>query len=89
VTLPEGRLRVTTAPGARVWVDGALRGLAPLGELRVPIGTRGIEVRHPELGERRMGVEIRYDVVTEAAMPLEPARAPADAFPLPSLSRTR
>jgi hypothetical protein len=89
VALPQALLQVDTTPGAEVWVDGRLRGVAPLAAFNVTIGTRGVRVRHPELGERRTGVEIRYGVTNETALPFEPVRLPADAFPLPSLSRTR
>lgn len=65
VSLPEGRLQVNTEPGAEIWVEGARAGVAPLAPLPVPIGTREILVRHPDLGERREYVEIRYGEVAE------------------------
>jgi len=65
VSLPDGRVQVNTEPGAEVWVEGARAGEAPLGPLPVPIGTREIVVRHPDLGERKEYVEIRYGEVAE------------------------
>jgi hypothetical protein len=71
VSLPTGSLRVTTTPGAEVWIDGARVGAAPLGELAVQIGSRDVLVKSPELGERRQVVEVRYGQPTEVTLPLE------------------
>ena len=46
VTLPEGSLRINTEPGAEIFVEGELDGIAPLGR-PVPIGAREVLVRHP------------------------------------------
>jgi hypothetical protein len=59
VMLPMGALRVTTEPGSEVWVEGERVGVAPLGPIAVPIGTREVLVKHPE-GESRQSVEIVY-----------------------------
>ncbi len=58
VPLPSGSVQVETTPGAEVWVEGEHVGVAPLGELSVPIGTREIVVRHPDFGERAESVEV-------------------------------
>jgi hypothetical protein len=65
VSLPDGRVQVNTEPGAEVSVEGIPAGEAPLAPLPVPIGTREILVRHPELGERRESVEVRYGEIVE------------------------
>jgi hypothetical protein len=65
VSLPDGQVQVNTEPGAEVWVEGTRVGEAPLGPLPVPIGTREILVRHPDLGERREYVEVRYGEVAD------------------------
>ncbi len=58
VTLPEGSLHITTEPGSEIFVEGELMGIAPLAAFRVPIGSREVLVRHPDLGERRQAVDI-------------------------------
>ena len=45
---PPGRLIVDGAEGSEVWVDGRLAGVTPLAEIDVPLGTRRIELRHPD-----------------------------------------
>ena len=87
VPLPDGRVRITTADGAEIWIDDTYQGVAPLGTLAVPIGTQGLLVRHPQLGERRLGIEVRYGTVTEATVTFRPGGMGSNAFPLPPLSR--
>jgi hypothetical protein len=89
VTLPDGRLQVHTEPGAEVWIEGERAGVSPLGPISVPIGTREVLVRHPELGERREGVEVRYGEITEVRVtPGRPAAPSGNPYPLPSLARS-
>ena len=89
-----GRLIVNTAAGAEVFIEGESVGTAPLGELELPVGTRTILVRHPELGEKRVTMEIKRDEKTEITLPFgnvtaEPTRpatprlAPLSAPPAP------
>ena len=83
VTLPEGLLQVTAEPGDEVWIEGERAGVAPLGPLPVPLGTREVVVRHPEFGERRQVVEVRYGETAQATL-LRRVDVPRDkAFPLP------
>jgi hypothetical protein len=60
VSLPTGTVQVNAPEGAEVWVEGESVGRAPLNDLQVPIGTREIVARHPDIGERRSTVEVRY-----------------------------
>jgi len=53
----------------------------------VPIGTRDVIVKDPDRGERREGVAVRYNEVTELTISLAEARPARDAFPLPPLAR--
>ena len=86
VSLPNGMLQLDTEPGAEVWIEGARAGIAPIGAVPVPIGAREIFVRHPDLGERRAFVEVRYGEVIPMSIPLRDVRVPpGEAFPLPSL----
>jgi hypothetical protein len=87
VTLPDGQLRVITEPGAQVSIEGERVGAAPLGPQPVPIGTREVVVTHPDLGERREFVEVRFGVVTDVTIRRREAMDPAKAYPLPNLSQ--
>jgi len=79
VTLPSGYVRVTTTPGAEVWIEGARVGVAPLSPVSVPIGTREVVVKDSTLGERRQSVEVKFGetaelTVTGASGPVTPPR---------------
>jgi hypothetical protein len=50
---PVGVAHINAVPWAEVWVDDQRVGETPIGNLKIPIGTRQIVFRHPELGERR------------------------------------
>jgi hypothetical protein len=86
VSLPVGRLHVNTTPGVEVWVDGERKGVAPIGPLAVPIGTREVLVRHPQLGDQRQGVEVKHDQQTDVTLLFERPPDRRDLYPLPSLS---
>jgi hypothetical protein len=87
VTLPNGRLQVNTEPGAQVSVEGQPMGVAPLGPLPVQIGTREVVVTHPDLGERREFVEVRFGDVTQVTIARRDAIDPRKAYPLPNLGQ--
>jgi hypothetical protein len=53
---PTGTLNVNAVPWAEVWIDNQRIGETPIGNAKVPIGTREVVFRHPELGERRARV---------------------------------
>jgi hypothetical protein len=82
VTLPPGRLRVTSSPGVDVWVEGEHIGTAPVAELAVPLGTREVVVRHPQLGERRQSVDVMFGSVAEASIGFETAASAAPPAPV-------
>jgi hypothetical protein len=54
----EGIVRVIAAPGTDVSIDGQSVGTTPLADLRVPVGSREIVLKHPQLGERRVVVDV-------------------------------
>jgi len=58
VTLPSGSVSVNAMPWAEVFIDGRTIGLTPLANVPVPIGSREIVWRHPQLGERRQTVAV-------------------------------
>jgi hypothetical protein len=86
VALPEGLLQVNAEPGAEVWVEGERVGVAPIAAVPVQIGTREIVVRHPDLGERRETVEVRYGRTTVVTI-VRPAATAGNPFPLPRLGQ--
>lgn len=60
VSPPMGVVRVVAPDGVEIRVDGEPAGQTPIGDLSVPIGVREIVATHPERGERRQTVEVRY-----------------------------
>jgi hypothetical protein len=91
---PTGRLVINTTPGAEILIEGESVGVAPLGELEVPIGRRQILVKHPDLGEKRVTLEIRQNEPIEITVsignasvdgskPAVPRLAPLSAPPAP------
>ena len=60
-----GIVRITAPAGADVLIDGVLFGDTPLRELRLPIGTHEIVLRHPQLGEQRVSVTVGASAPTE------------------------
>ena len=71
LTLPMGTIRVTAPEGAAILVDGRpAAGIASEG-LSVAIGSHEISARHPNLGERRMPVDVKHGGLTEVTMRFE------------------
>jgi hypothetical protein len=58
LTVPLGSLSVNALPWAEVFVDGRAIGMTPLAHIPVPIGSRELLWRHPELGERRQMIRV-------------------------------
>ena len=58
VDLPSGIVEVDVQPWGEVWVEDKRIGQAPLESIAVPIGAHEIRVTHPELGERRLYVDV-------------------------------
>jgi len=56
-----GSLRLLVKPWADVYVDGRHAGQTPLDALRVPPGRHAIRLRHPQLGEKTVIVEVFRD----------------------------
>jgi hypothetical protein len=88
VELPTAVVQVNTDEGAEVLIEGHSVGVAPLGDIDVPIGTRQITVRSQDAGERRTAIVVRAGQVNEVNLPLS-GMAPLNRNPresLPSLS---
>ncbi len=58
VDLPSGVVDVEVQPWGEVWVEDKRIGQTPLESIAVPIGAHEIRVTHPELGERRLYVDV-------------------------------
>jgi hypothetical protein len=86
--LPDGQVQVVAPAGSEIWIEGRLAGVAPIGVMTVPIGTRAIEVKHPLYGDERGFVEVRYGGVSEISIdPRDALRRRSTDFPLPSLTQ--
>jgi hypothetical protein len=86
--LPMGQLQVNAPAGSEIWVEGYLAGTAPLDAIPTPVGTRSVEVKHPEFGNQKGFVEVVLDgaaVITIDPREVVPSRT--NDFPLPSLSQ--
>ena len=58
IDLPSGIVEVDVQPWGEVWVEDRRIGQTPLESIAVPIGAHEIRVTHPELGERRLYVDV-------------------------------
>ena len=58
IDLPSGIVDVDVQPWGEVWVEDRRIGQTPLESIAVPIGAHEIRVTHPELGERRLYVDV-------------------------------
>jgi hypothetical protein len=54
-----GLLRVIVNPWADVYVDGRKVGQTPMDDVKVPVGTHTVELRHPSHGQRVREVQVR------------------------------
>jgi hypothetical protein len=71
VSLPSGTLRVAAPDGAVIFIDGQPTAGNPREGLSLAIGSHDISARHPELGERRMAVDVKQGGLTEVALRFE------------------
>ena len=70
VSLPTGTLKISVPDGADVRVDGQPIGKAPFAELLpLVVGTHEITASHPDHGERRTAVDVKFEQTTEAKLP--------------------
>jgi hypothetical protein len=68
VPVPNGMLSVNASPWAEVFVDGRSIGVTPLGDVQVPVGSREIVWRHPQLGEKRQTVMVGAQTPTRLSV---------------------
>ena len=67
---PSGTVNINAVPWAEVWLDGQRLGETPLGNLQMPIGSRELVFRHPDLGERRATVLVTLKQPARVSMDL-------------------
>jgi hypothetical protein len=79
VALPSAEVRITTTPGAEVFIEGERIGVAPLEALHVPIGTREFAVRDSAGAEKRQVVEVKLGETVELS--LTPETVTSDRWP--------
>jgi hypothetical protein len=73
--LPMGALVVTTEPGTEVWVEGERVGVAPLGAMAVPIGTRKSRHESDRRSAKKRGDRLRSAIGALAQRRRAPGRA--------------
>lgn len=56
---PTSPVNLNASPWAEVWIDGKRIGETPIAKVLIPLGTREIVFRHPDLGERRLTPTIK------------------------------
>jgi hypothetical protein len=76
VSLPQAPLHVETAAGAEIWIDNQLVGSAPLAAIEVPIGAHEVMVKHPDMGDRRESIDVRYGETAQIRLDLAGAPQP-------------
>ena len=55
---PDGSVVIDAPEGTEVWIDGQSRGVAPMAPLNTAVGTREVILRHPQIGQRRLTVQV-------------------------------
>jgi hypothetical protein len=64
-SLPTAPVQFDVVSGAEIWIDDALAGTTPLAAVDLLIGTHQVVVTHPEFGERRRSIEVRFGETTQ------------------------
>jgi hypothetical protein len=68
LAVPMGNVRVTAPADAVIRVDGQPHQGVPSEGLAIPIGSHEISAVHPQLGERRVAVDVRHGALTEVTL---------------------
>jgi len=56
VSVPNGSVSINALPWATVSLDGRDLGTTPIANVDVPLGTHDVELRNPQLGDRRQSI---------------------------------
>jgi hypothetical protein len=68
---PRGAVNLNATPWAEVWIDGAKIGDTPIANQPMPLGTREVVFRHPQLGERRVMLTVRGNAPTAVSVDMQ------------------
>jgi hypothetical protein len=66
--MPRATVNVNAIPWAEVWVDNERIGETPIGNHLLTIGTHKVELRHPELGTRRVTMAVSLNGTNRLAV---------------------
>ena len=58
VEVPRSSVNFNAIPWAEVWIDGERAGETPIGNAMLPLGNHQIELRHPQLGTKRITLSV-------------------------------
>ena len=58
VEVPRSSVNFNAIPWAEVWIDGERAGETPIGNAMLPLGNHQIELRHPQLGTKRLTLSV-------------------------------
>jgi hypothetical protein len=64
---PGGAIAVDAPEGTEVWIDGERKGTAPMEAVSVSVGTREVVLRHPQLGQRRLILQVGATATSRAS----------------------
>jgi hypothetical protein len=56
IQVPRAPVNVNAIPWADVWMGSERLGETPIGNLMLPLGPQQLELRHPELGTKRVSL---------------------------------
>jgi hypothetical protein len=65
---PRGSVNLNAVPWAEVIIDGRKVGDTPIANLQLPLGTRSLVFRHPQLGERRVTVTVKSNAAAAVSV---------------------
>jgi PEGA domain len=68
VQIPQAPVNVNAVPWAEVWVDNARVGETPIGNHLLSLGTHQVELRHPQLGTKRVTLSVSLKGVNRLAV---------------------
>jgi len=58
IDVPRSAVNFNAIPWAEVWVDGERAGETPIGNHMLPLGNHQVELRHPQLGTKRLTLSV-------------------------------
>jgi hypothetical protein len=67
VQVPRAPVNVNATPWAEVWIDGEHLGETPIANHMLRIGTHQVELRHPELGTKRVSFAVALNSTNRLA----------------------